>query len=126
MQQQQQLQKEEDKEDKEEGRGKKRGVGREGRVQVDLFFAHDSTVLPLVALLDLVRVGGEGGWEGRRKGEEGEREDRVYLLLDFASGIWKEVEGGRDSGREAIRGAREGKEGEEELSLFLHLVMEFL
>jgi hypothetical protein len=40
-----------------------RGGGAEAQrpLMIDLFFAHDSTLLPVVALLDLVRVRAEKG-----------------------------------------------------------------
>jgi hypothetical protein len=60
------------KEGGKEGRQQQEG-GREGGLEVDLFFSHDSSVLPVVALLDLVRVGRreEGGREGGREGRGG-------------------------------------------------------
>ena len=65
-----QHQQEEEEGGQEEGRKERRGEGRKGGMEVDLFFAHDSTVLPVVALLDLIRVGGGGGREEGRGREE--------------------------------------------------------
>jgi len=89
MQQQQQQQQEE-----EGGRAGGREGRREGGLEVDLFFAHDSTLLPVVALLDLVRVGRRGG--GGREGGRG-RGEREGLKLDL---IRVRGEGGRRGGRE--------------------------